>query len=146
MRSTMYFNSPGRSMTAALAIGRTLRGHSACPLAYVGGVAHFLESGSVIGVHRVANRVPAPDEAAFEHVVSAQVTQYLAEMGIGAQLLQIMEAVPHDGIRLLTADEAVTLGVVNRRSTGRQPTGHLRSASQRQRRRARSLGRSTRSN
>jgi hypothetical protein len=84
------------------------------PSSTVGGVGRFLESGSVTGVHRVANRAPVRDEDAFDHVVSAQVTQYLAEMGIGAQLLPIMEAVPHGGIRLLTADEAVRLGVVNR--------------------------------
>jgi hypothetical protein len=52
---------------------------------------------------------------AFQHVVRTQVVEYLAEMGVRAEVANIMEAIPHDRIRELTVDEALQLNLVNER-------------------------------
>jgi len=88
------------------------RCYSACPFAYAGGVGRSLEPGSTLGVHRAENRVPVPDESAFQEVVADQVTGYLSEMGVSAGLLTIMSEVPHDSIRELTLEEAERLELV----------------------------------
>lgn len=134
-RASVHLNSPGGSLLAAMSVGRLLRAlrfdthvgrrnvelqragagvcYSACPFAYAGGVRRFLEAGSVLGAHEAVNRVPVPDESAFQQLVAAQGTQYLGEMGVSAELLGIMRGAPHDGMRVLTRDEAVRLGLVN---------------------------------
>lgn len=134
-RADVYFNSPGGSLLAAMSVGRLLRErgfdtyvgrrsaelrqpgaavcYSACPFGFAGGVRRFLETESVLGVHAAENSVPVPDEFAFQQLVEAQATQYLGEMGVSAALLKLMRSVPHDGIRLLTRDEAVGLRLVN---------------------------------
>jgi hypothetical protein len=132
--AAVYFNSPGGSLVEAMAIGQVLRQHgyethvglrtadasrpadgvcySACPFAYAGGVRRYLHDGSVIGVHRAANRVPVPDEFAFEKVVSQQATRYLVAMGVSPELYAIMSEVPHNTIRVLAVEEAERLNLV----------------------------------
>ena len=139
--AVVHFDSPGGHVVEAIALGRLLRerryatsvgtraadgalprpGHcySACPIAYAGGVLRSLEPGSVLGVHRAENRVPVPDEPGFQHVVTGQVRDYLADMGISGELVTIMSAVPNDAIRELTTDEAVRFGLVNAGDPGR---------------------------
>lgn len=134
-RADVYFNSPGGSLLAAMAVGRLIRGrgfdthvgrrsvdprqagpavcYSACPFGYAGGVRRFLETESVLGVHEAANRVPVPDESAFQRFVDIQATQYLGEMGVSPALLVLMRSAPHDGMRLLAREEAVWLGLVS---------------------------------
>jgi hypothetical protein len=129
--AVVYFNSPGGSLLAAMAIGRLLRArgfttsvgrrtvdarrpaagvcYSACPFAYAGGTERTLEAGSIFGVHRAENRGPVPDGAAFERRVRDDTTQYLAEMGVNADLVALMTAVPHQVLRLITHDEAERL-------------------------------------
>lgn len=136
--AAVYFNSPGGSLIEGMAIGRALRArgfethvgarptdpgrqahgvcYSACPFAFAGGVRRYLEEGSVLGVHRAENRVPVPDDSAFQKLVSQQATQYLAAMGIRPELFVIMENVPQNQIRLLTRQEAEQLKLVNDRA------------------------------
>jgi hypothetical protein len=124
----VYLNSPGGSLTAAMALGRILRAagfetrvgaraadtgrlmaavcYSACPFVLAGGVRRQLEPGSVLGVHRIENRTPDPDETASERRARFESLNYLAEMGIDAGLLDIMEVVPYDTIRPLSPEEA----------------------------------------
>jgi len=133
--AVVYFDSPGGHVLEAMDLGRLLRArrystsvgertpggaapragrcYSACPIAFAGGVHRSLEPGSVLGMHRARNSVPVPDEPAFQGVVTGQLKDYLAQMGIGRDLVTIMVAVPNDTIRELTADESVTLGLVN---------------------------------
>jgi len=131
----VYFNSPGGSLIAGMEIGRLLRQrgydthvgkrtadvhelvggvcYSACPFAYAGGVRRYLEHDSVLGVHLAKNRVPLPDNAAFDKLVSQQATDYLLAMGVSPELFAIMSQVPHDEIRSLTRGEARRLMLVN---------------------------------
>jgi hypothetical protein len=130
----VYFNSPGGSLVAGMAVGRLLRArgftadvgrragdprrpsagvcYSACPFAYAGGVHRRLREGSVLGVHRARNRVPVPDEAAFERRVEGDAHAYLREMGVDPGLVAIMQETPPGGIRLLDAGELKRLGLV----------------------------------
>jgi len=134
-RASVYFNSPGGSLVAAMSIGRLLREqgfstyvgrrgadprkpgggvcYSACPFAYAGGSRRFLEGDSVLGIHRAANRVPVPDEGTFEQRVATEATTYLKAMGVSTRLFRMMQTTPHDSIRLLSREEAVRLGLVN---------------------------------
>lgn len=133
--AVVYFDSPGGHVVEAMALGRLLRQrryatsvgaraadaalprpgrcYSACPIAFTGGVLRSLEPGSVLGIHRAENRVPVPDEPGFQHVVTGQVRDYFAEMGISGELVTIMSAVPNDAIRELSTDDAVRFGLVN---------------------------------
>jgi hypothetical protein len=134
-RAIVFFNSPGGHLVEAMGVGRLLRQkgfdtdvggrapdsvlarpgvcYSACPFAYAGGVHRSLEPGSTLGVHRAANKVPVPDEGAFQGVVSDQAAGYLADMGVSRDLLAIMSEVPHDSIRELTRQEAEQVGLLN---------------------------------
>jgi hypothetical protein len=132
--AVVYLNSPGGSLVTAMQLGRVLREHSfdtrvgartmdptrakagtchsACPFVLAGGVQRSLEQGSAIGLHRAENRVPPPDEDAFQHAVRTQVAEYLAEMGVHAEVASLMEVIPHDRIRDLTVDEALQLSLL----------------------------------
>lgn len=134
-RADVHLNSPGGSLLAAMAVGRVLRGrgfttdvgrrtadprrpsngvcYSACPLAYAGGARRSLREGSVLGVHRARNRVPVPDDAAFDRRVDDDTTAYLREMGVDPALVAIMRGSPTGEIRLLGAAELRALGLVN---------------------------------
>jgi hypothetical protein len=132
--AVVYFDSPGGHVVEAMALGRLIRQrgyvtsvearptdgvngpgrcYSACPIAYAGGVHRSLATGSVLGVHRARNSVPVPDEAAFQGVVTGQMRDYLAAMGVSPEFVTLMSEVPNDTIRDLTADEDVRLGLVN---------------------------------
>jgi hypothetical protein len=136
----LYFDSPGGHVVEAMALGRLLRErqyatsvgsrtdeatpgpgrcYSACPIAFAGGVSRSLQPGSVLGIHRAENRVPVPDELAFQRVVTGQMRDYLAEMGVSGELVAMMSAVPGQAIRDLTNGEAVQFGLVNADSSAR---------------------------
>jgi len=134
-RAVVYLNSPGGSLLAAMAIGRLLRDHgfdtevgtrtadplrpsagvcySACPFAYAGGVRRGLAADSLLGVHRAENRLPVPDESAFERRVQEDATIYLQQMGVNPELYRLMAQVPPGAIRLLRPGEATQLALVN---------------------------------
>lgn len=134
-RAIVYLNSPGGSLVTAMRLGRTVRAHafdarvgmrtadavgatagtcdSACPFILAGGVRRSLEAGSVVGLHRAENRVAVSDAIAFQRTVATQVAEYLAEMGLRAEVAGIMSAIPHDQIRELTVAEARQLNFLN---------------------------------
>ena len=133
--ATVYFNSPGGKLVAAMAVGRVVRSHgfatvvgvrttdvrrpaagtcfSACPFAFAGGVQRSMLRGSEIGVHLAENSVPVPDEAAFQQRVRQDASAYLESMGIDRGLLDLMWQASHEAIRPLTPQEAVRLRLVN---------------------------------
>jgi hypothetical protein len=141
--ATVYFNSPGGKLVAAMAVGRVVRSHgfssvvgvrtgdvrrpaagtcfSACPFALAGGVQRSMLDGSEIGVHLAENSVPVPDATAFQHRVRQEAGAYLESMGIDAGLLALMSQASHDAIRPLTPQEAVRLRLVNARPPGVVP-------------------------
>jgi hypothetical protein len=132
--ATVYLNSPGGHLVEAMRFGREIRARgfdtvvgarsadavtprpglcfSACPFALAGGVRRSLEPGSLLGVHRAANRVPVADEADFQSAVASQAREYLTEMGVSVDLVALMEGAPHDSIRDITPAEAAELHLV----------------------------------
>lgn len=132
--ASVYLNSPGGHLLEAMSLGREIRArgldtvvgaraadsvlprpglcYSACPFAFAGGVRRSLEPGSSLGVHRAANRVPIPDEAAFQGTVASQAREYLTEMGVSTGLARLMAEAPHDSIREILPGEAAALGLV----------------------------------
>lgn len=135
--ATVYFNSPGGKLVAAMDLGRVVRSHgystvvgrrttdlrrpgpgtcfSSCPFAFAGGVRRSMLGGSEIGVHLAANSVPVPDQSAFQQRVWQDASVYLQSMGVAVELLAIMWQAPHEAIRPLTPQEAVRLRLVNAR-------------------------------
>jgi len=133
--ATVYFNSPGGKLLAAMDVGRIVRSHgystvvgmrttdvrrpaagtcfSACPFAFAGGMRRSMLGGSEIGVHLAANSVPVPDESAFQRRVWQDASAYLQSMDVAVELLAIMWQAPHDAIRPLTPQEAERLRLVN---------------------------------
>jgi hypothetical protein len=97
---TVVLNSPGGSVSDALAMGRLIREKkfateveagkycaSSCPLVFAGGVERRAGEKAAIGVHQVSalrpvTGSPARDEMSLAQNISARCQRYLGEMGI----------------------------------------------------------------
>lgn len=92
--------------------------HSACSLAFLGGVYRYAGKDDAYGVHRFSSSAPpTPVDLDAAQVVSAAVGAYIREMDVDPALFDLMVERGKDGIRLLTAEELTRLNVVN---NGRQ--------------------------
>lgn len=117
-----FLNSPGGSVSDALAIGRELRRFevntamtgsdiclSACPYILAGGVKRTVEDGALVGVHQhyFGENTALPAFLAVEDIQRGQgdVMVYLAEMDIDPLVMQHALVTPPDEIYLLTAEE-----------------------------------------
>ncbi|RLP74653.1 hypothetical protein D9R14_18435 [Xanthobacter tagetidis] len=115
---TVVLNSPGGSVSDALAMGRLIRERrldtkveasglcvSSCPLVFVGGVNRIAEGGSAIGVHQVftgRRSAGAPPADAAEGMaggqrVSAECQRHLVAMGVDPRVwMSAMETPPQE--------------------------------------------------
>lgn len=92
--------------------------HSACSLAFLGGVYRYAGKDDGYGVHRFSSSAsPTPVDLDTAQIVSAAVGAYIREMDVDPALFDLMVERGRDGIRLLTAQELTRLNVVN---NGRQ--------------------------
>jgi hypothetical protein len=130
----VQLDSPGGDGVAAMRIGRVARAHrahvfvrgrcaSACIFILAGGVVRSAGEGKV-GVHRGTltqfrpgvGSVPAdlslPEAKAVLARAERDAAEYLAEMGMPAELMQLMNSVPYNSMRWLTGEEARRLGLV----------------------------------
>jgi hypothetical protein len=115
------FNSPGGSVYTAMELGRTIRRldlgtiavrqlecASACALAFLGGTMRYAQPGS-IGVHRSSFTAEvqgsAADQVAAMQQVTADVIQFLAEMGADPALLGVALSYDSTDIRYLSGSE-----------------------------------------
>jgi hypothetical protein len=136
----VYLDSAGGSLAAGLQIGTLLRKFgantsvgkpgsrttsgepgqcfSACSLAFLGGVYRYVPSGSVLGVHRAWTAARSDRDFDGGQIVAARISSYLKEMGIDAELFNLMVSVGKDQIHVLTPEELRALRVVN---DGKQP-------------------------
>ncbi len=129
---TVVLNSPGGSVTDALAMGRLIRARafsteveagkycaSSCPLVFAGGIERRAGELAAIGVHQVAAIGPAGepgDEMSIAQNISAQCQRYLGDMGVSLQVwVQAMET-PHDRLLLFRPDELKSLNIVTEAS------------------------------
>jgi hypothetical protein len=132
---TVVLNSPGGSVTDALAMGRLIRERklateveagkycaSSCPLVFAGGVERRAGDKAAIGVHQVAalgsaNSAPR-DEMDVAQRISARCQRYLGDMGINLQVWVHAMETPHDKLFIFKPDELKSLNIV---TTGATP-------------------------
>jgi hypothetical protein len=126
---TVVLNSPGGSVTDALAMGRLIRDNkfateveagkycaSSCPLVFAGGLERRAGDNAAIGVHQIAALGSAGalprDEMSAAQNISARCQRYLGDMGISLQVwLHAMET-PHDKLFVFKPDELKSLNLV----------------------------------
>lgn len=110
--TTVVLNSPGGSVSDALAMGRLIRekgfatevpadAHcaSSCPLVFAGGVRRLAKAGASIGVHQVFAMAPGGGAAdtgmASAQRVSAECQRHLVTMGVDPRVwIHAMETPP----------------------------------------------------
>jgi len=127
---TVVLNSPGGSVTDALAMGRLIREKrfatvveagkycvSSCPLVFAGGVDRRAGDGATIGVHQVAAIRPAAnglprDEMSVAQNISARCQRYLGEMGVSLQVWVHAMETPHDKLFVFKPDELKSLNMI----------------------------------
>lgn len=138
--AVVYFNSPGGNLLSGIEIGRLIRSHSAstilgqrkpgvglvqpaechsaCSLAFLGGVARYSNDGSVYGVHRFSSTTgPSDSDLDTAQILSAAVSTYIREMGVDPRLFDLMASAGKNGIYVVSPEEMSGLRVVN---NGRQ--------------------------
>jgi hypothetical protein len=132
---TVVLNSPGGSVSDALAMGRLIREKkfateveagkycaSSCPLVFAGGVERRAGDKAAIGVHQVAaisSVSAAPrDEMDVAQRISARCQRYLGDMGINLQVWVHAMETPHDKLFIFKPDELKSLNIV---TTGATP-------------------------
>jgi hypothetical protein len=114
---TVALDSPGGALKDALAIGTLVRqkGYatsvasgalcaSSCPLVFAGGVERLATDKSAIGVHQVYAAAPvgstpvvlsAGDAMSEAQTMTAEISRYLSQMGVGAEVwLRALETPP----------------------------------------------------
>jgi hypothetical protein len=134
---TVVLNSPGGSVTDALAMGRLIREKrfateveagkycvSSCPLVFAGGVDRRAGDKAMIGVHQVAATRPAAangpprDEMSVAQNISARCQRYLGEMGVSLQVWVHAMETPHDKLFVFKPDELKSLNMVTAPAAG----------------------------
>jgi hypothetical protein len=136
---TVVLNSPGGSVTDALAMGRLIRERkfateveagkycaSSCPLVFAGGVERRAGDKAAIGVHQVAaisSASTAPrDEMDVAQRISARCQRYLGDMGISLQVWVRAMETPHDKLFVFKPDELKSLNIVTTEAIPASPT------------------------
>jgi hypothetical protein len=127
---TVVLNSPGGSVTDALAMGELIRERkfateveagrycvSSCPLIFAGGVERRAGNRATIGVHQVAEMGsaadrPPRDEMSVAQNISARCQRYLGEMGVSLQVWVHAMETPHDRLFVFKPDELKSLNLV----------------------------------
>ena len=126
---TVVLNSPGGSVTDALAMGRLIREKkfateveagkycaSSCPLLFAGGVERRAGDKAAIGVHQVAAissaNGPPRDEMSVAQNISARCQRYLGDMGVNLQVWVHAMETPHDKLFVFKPDELKSLNMV----------------------------------
>ena len=127
---TVVLNSPGGSVTDALAMGRLIREKrlateveagkycvSSCPLVFAGGVDRRAGEKTTIGVHQMtamssATNGPPRDEMSVAQNISARCQRYLGDMGVSLQVWVHAMETPHEKIFVFKPDELKSLNMV----------------------------------
>src|SRR6266446_3062368 len=138
---TVVLNSPGGSVTDALAMGRLIRERkfateveagkycaSSCPLVFAGGVERHAGDRATIGVHQVAAvrsaaNGPSRDEMSVAQNISARCQHYLGDMGVSLQVWVHAMETPHDKLFVFKPDELKSLNMVTEASASAPVAG-----------------------
>jgi hypothetical protein len=127
---TVVLNSPGGSVTDALAMGRLIRESkfateveagkycaSSCPLVFAGGIERRAGDKAAIGVHQVAALGSAQsglprNEMSVAQNISARCQRHLADMGVNLQVWVHAMETPHDRLFIFKPEELKSLDIV----------------------------------
>jgi hypothetical protein len=127
---TVVLNSPGGSVTDALAMGQLIRERkfateveagkycvSSCPLVFAGGVERRAGDRATIGVHQMAAIHsaaigPPRDEMSVAQNISARCQRYLGDMGVSLQVWVHAMETTHDRLFVFKPDELKSLNLV----------------------------------
>ena len=127
---TVVLNSPGGSVSDALAMGRLIREKkfateveankycaSSCPLMFMGGVERRAGDKAAIGVHQVfamasADNTAPRDDMSEAQRISAKCQRYLGDMGINLQVWVHAMETPKDRLFIFKPDELKSLNLV----------------------------------
>jgi hypothetical protein len=127
---TVVLNSPGGSVTDALAMGRIIREKkfateveagkycvSSCPLVFAGGVDRRAGEKATIGVHQMtamhsAANGPPRNEMSVAQDISARCQRYLGDMSVSLQVWVHAMETPHDRLFVFKTDELKSLNLV----------------------------------
>jgi hypothetical protein len=132
-RTTIYIDSTGGDVDAAIGIGRLIRAGwhstsigryhlsstkselpvierellngkclSAATLVYLGGRLRYFPDGAEFGVHQFSFKNPSPSDAIHSQVVSARIAQYIAEMEISLEFMEISSSTPSSKISIVS--------------------------------------------
>lgn len=127
---TVALNSPGGSVSDALAMGRLIREKkfateveagkycaSSCPLMFFGGVERRAGDKAAIGVHQVfamasADNVAVRDDMSDAQRISAKCQRYLGDMGVNLQVWVHAMETPKDKLFVFKPEELASLNIV----------------------------------
>lgn len=127
---TVVLNSPGGSVSDALAMGRLIRDRklateveagktcaSSCPLVLFGGTERRVGAKAAVGVHQVfavkSTEVAAPrDQMSDAQRISARCLRYLRDMGIDLEVWTRAMETPKDRLFVFKPDELTKYGIV----------------------------------
>ena len=127
---TVVLNSPGGSVSDALAMGRLIRETkfateveankycaSSCPLMFMGGIERRAGDKAAIGVHQVFAMASADNSAPRDDMseaqrISAKCQRYLGDMGIDLQVWVHAMETPKDRLFIFKPDELKSLNLV----------------------------------
>lgn len=127
---TVVLNSPGGSVSDALAMGRLIREKkfatevaagkycaSSCPLMFMGGVERRAGDKAAIGVHQVFAMASADtgaprDDMSEAQRISARCQRYLGDMGINLQVWVHAMETPKDRLFIFKPEELKSLNLV----------------------------------
>lgn len=127
----VYLKSKGGDVQTSMAIGRVLRRHdaaasvqseclSSCVLILIGAVDRYVTTsarhGWGVGIHRPYFAALPPNLSSAEITnrrdrLKDQIAGYIKEMNITSRLLDLMEAIPPEKIKMLTEAEVSDLGL-----------------------------------
>lgn len=126
---TIYFLSPGGSVSDAISIGKSIRkmrlntqiadkGYcaSSCPLAFAGGITRRAGKQALLGVHQIY-AVPQGTETWHDGIsaaqqISAQCEEYLVSMGIDPGAWIKAMQTPKERLYVFTPEELTSLKII----------------------------------
>lgn len=129
-RARVDIQSKGGDVQTALAIGRVLRRHdavvrtgeclSSCVFVLIGGVVRVVMTnalrGTGVGLHRpyfgaLPPNLTSADITNRRNKLKEQIATYINEMNVTSRLLDLMEAIPPEKMKMLTDAELEDLGL-----------------------------------
>lgn len=140
-RTTVYIDSLGGDVDAAIGIGRLIRASwmhtaigsyvlrnrrehilerehlsgrcmSAATLIYIGGRLRYFNDGARFGVHQFSFRDPSPDDVSHSQILSARIALYVVAMDISPDFLDLSSSVLSSQIKLIDELELRRIKVV----------------------------------